>query len=115
MDDCVALQLNSGDGSGGHRVYRYPARFPSSVARWAIERFTRAGDTVYDPFMGSGTTVLEAVLLERHAVGCDVNPFAVWLTRTKLALPDAAAIPPIYRAWLDRWGVRAVFSLPVRD
>jgi len=101
MGDRVAL--NSDDGPCVHTVYRYPARFPSSVARWAIERFTREGDTVYDPYVGSGTTAVEAVLRGRHAVGCDINPFALWLTRTKLALPDAPTYETIVRAWLVRW------------
>jgi len=95
--------LNVDDGLCVHTVYPYPARFPSSIARWAIERFTREGDTVYDPYLGSGTTAVEAVLRDRHAVGCDINPFALWLTRTKLALPDQLNYEKIVRAWLVRW------------
>ena len=97
--------LNVDDGLCVHTVYSYPARFPSSIARWAIERFTREGDTVYDPYLGSGTTAVEAVLLGRHAVGCDINPFALWLTRTKLALPHQLNYEKIVRAWLVRWAL----------
>ena len=37
---------------------------------------------VYDPFMGRGTTVLEAALLGRTPIGCDINPLSAVLVRT---------------------------------
>lgn len=48
-----------------HSFYRYPARFSPQFARTAIEAFTQPGDTVFDPFMGGGTTVVEALALGR--------------------------------------------------
>ena len=52
----------------------YRACFKPQLPRFFIERLTRAGDAVYDPFMGRGTTLLEAALLGRVAIGCDINP-----------------------------------------
>jgi DNA modification methylase len=43
-----------------HNFYRYPARFSPVFARAVIEVFTRPGDTVFDPFMGGGTSLVEA-------------------------------------------------------
>jgi len=50
-----------------------------------IERLTERGQTVADPFMGSGTTLLAAHALGRHAVGCDVDPESVRTARERLA------------------------------
>ncbi len=52
-----------------HDFYRYPARFSPKFARAAIEAFTEQGDVVFDPFMGGGTTLVEASILGREGVG----------------------------------------------
>lgn len=66
-----------------HSFYRYPARFSPAFARAAIEVFTRPGDLVLDPFMGGGTTLVEARALGRSAVGTDVSSLATFVTRAK--------------------------------
>lgn len=66
-----------------HNFYRYPARFSPLFARAAIEAFSQTGDVILDPFVGGGTTLVEALALGRHAVGVDINPLAVFLTRVK--------------------------------
>lgn len=66
-----------------HTFYRYPARFSPSFARACIERFSRPGDTVLDPYMGGGTTVVEAMVHGRRAIGSDLNELAVFVTRVK--------------------------------
>ena len=58
-----------------HRFYRYPARFSPIFARACIEAFSKPGDLVLDPYMGGGTTVVEAMALGRQAVGSDINSF----------------------------------------
>jgi hypothetical protein len=65
----------------------YRACFKPQLPRFFIERFTQPGDVVYDPFMGRGTTVLEAALLGRVPYGCDINPLSTVLTRPRLNLP----------------------------
>jgi tRNA G10 N-methylase Trm11 len=52
----------------------YRACFKPQLPRFFIERLTHAGDIVYDPFMGRGTTLVEAALLGRVPCGSDVNP-----------------------------------------
>ena len=49
-----------------------------------IERLTTRGQTVADPFMGSGTTLLAAHALGRHTVGADTDPDAVATSRERL-------------------------------
>lgn len=66
-----------------HGFYRYPARFSPEFVRYAIASFSRPGDTILDPFMGGGTTVVEALTLGRKVVGIDLNPLAVFVARVK--------------------------------
>ncbi|HED01017.1 MAG TPA: hypothetical protein ENN18_11685 [Proteobacteria bacterium] len=83
-----------------HEYYRYPARFSPWFARAAIEAFTRPGDFVYDPFMGGGTTLVEASALGRKAVGTDINRLAVFVTRVKTT-PLTNAQLELALVWFD--------------
>jgi hypothetical protein len=71
-----------------HNFYRYPARFSPIFARTAIALFTRPGDTILDPFTGSGTSLVEAFALGRNAVGIDISALAVFLAKVKTCLLD---------------------------
>src|SRR5882724_6589699 len=62
-------------------VHPYFTRRPPNVVRAYIERYSREGDTVLDPFGGSGVTAIEAFLLGRNAIHNDLNPFANFMTR----------------------------------
>jgi len=53
---------------------KHSAAFPKSLPDWFIRLFSQEGDTVLDPFMGSGTTVVVAQELARKAVGIDIMP-----------------------------------------
>ncbi len=66
----------------------YRACFKPQLPRFFIERLTQPGDTVYDPFMGRGTTLLEAALLGRVPVGCDINPLSQVLVAPRLQPPS---------------------------
>jgi len=65
----------------------YRACFKPQLPRFFIERLTEPGDVVYDPFTGRGTTALEAALLGRVPLGCDINPLSVFLTAPRLSPP----------------------------
>ena len=65
----------------------YRACFKPQLPRFFIERLTEEGEAVYDPFMGRGTTLLEAALLDRNVVGCDINPLAPILCGPRLQPP----------------------------
>lgn len=59
---------------GGTRQVGHEAMFPEELPRRLIRMFTFRGDTVLDPFLGSGTTVKAALDLGRNAVGYEINP-----------------------------------------
>jgi hypothetical protein len=69
-----------------HDFYRYPARFSPTFVRTAIETFTAPGDFVLDPFLGGGTTAVEALALGRSVIGTDVSSLAVFLAQVKTTL-----------------------------
>ena len=72
-----------------HGIHKYPAKFFPELPRWIIERYSKRGDMILDPFMGSGTVNLEASLLGRNSIGIDVDPFSKFLARVKtMPLPE---------------------------
>jgi hypothetical protein len=70
----------------------YRACFKPQLPRFFIERLTIPGQTVYDPFSGRGTTALEAALLGRVPMACDVNPLSRILLEPRLSPPPLAQI-----------------------
>lgn len=66
-----------------HALHAFAAKFPPQIPGTFIERLTTAGETVLDPMNGSGTTTLEAYLLKRRGIGCDIDPLAVKIARVK--------------------------------
>lgn len=69
-----------------HGIHVYPARMLPQIARILIHKFSEKGDTVFDPFCGSGTVLLEAGLAQRKSFGVDINPLAVLISRTKTTI-----------------------------
>jgi len=65
----------------------YRACFKPQLPRFFIERLTAPNDFVYDPFLGRGTTTIEAALLSRRVAGCDINPLSSILTAPRLRPP----------------------------
>lgn len=78
----AALDLNNVEGLT-HEFYRYPARFSPTFAAAAIRGFSKPGQLVLDPYMGGGTTIVEAMAAGRRVVGSDINSLAVFITRVK--------------------------------
>lgn len=64
-------------------IHPYPAKFIPQIPRCFIEQLSKPEDTVYEPFLGSGTTAVEANILGRNAIGNDVNELAVLISKVK--------------------------------
>jgi DNA modification methylase len=62
----------------------YRGNFAPQIARNIIEMYTQKGESVLDPMVGAGTTLIEAKLLARNALGLDINPEAIELTKEGL-------------------------------
>src|SRR5271168_4371622 len=63
----------------------HPATFPVALARQVIKLLSHRGELVLDPFVGSGTTLLAAEDEDRNAVGFDLQPKYIELSRSRLA------------------------------
>lgn len=93
LADLLARDLDfhdQGNGCSAHHIHSFPARFPPQLPREFITALTQPGQVVLDPMFGSGTTVLEARLGGRQAVGFDIDPLAVLLGQVKTTPLDAA-------------------------
>ena len=80
------LHLATECGNKGHS-----AAFPQALPRWFIELFTDPGDTVLDPFAGSGTTLAAALALGRNAIGVELAPAYAARARDAVATAHEAA------------------------
>jgi len=79
-------------GYASHNYHPFPAKFPPPLPRTFIRGLTKPGDVVMDPMMGSGTTIVEAYLLDRQAKGYDIDPLAVLLTKVKTTSLDTEEV-----------------------
>jgi DNA modification methylase len=66
-----------------HDFYNYPARFSPVLIREIISNFSNEGDLILDPFMGGGTTLIEAKLLNRDSIGFDISTLSSFLAKVK--------------------------------
>lgn len=69
-----------------HSLHKYPAKFIPQIPQWALDYGApKPHETILDPFCGSGTTLVEAGVRGCYAIGTDVSPLAVVITRAKTA------------------------------
>ena len=66
-----------------HGLHPYPAKYIPQIPNALIQEFSSVGETVGDVFCGSGTTLVEGLLLRRNVVGVDANPLAVLISKAK--------------------------------
>ncbi|MBW3592477.1 MAG: site-specific DNA-methyltransferase [Actinobacteria bacterium] len=71
-----------------HRLHPYLGKFVPQLAETFLRRYARPGDAVWDPFVGSGTTLVEANAFGTRSAGCDVSAFNCLLASAKTARYD---------------------------
>jgi len=74
---------------GGARQIEHEAMFPEELPKRLIKMYTFIGDTVLDPFLGSGTTVRAALNLHRNAIGYEINEKFLEVIKEKLGLGES--------------------------
>jgi len=79
------------DGNSLHEI-SYRACYKPQLPAFFIERVCKEGDVVYDPFMGRGTTLIEAQLHGCKAIGNDINPLSIVLTAPRLNPPTVQMV-----------------------
>jgi DNA modification methylase len=101
----LEAELNfHGEDSGyaSHDLHSFAAKFPPQLPGTFIRDLTNPGDIVLDPMMGSGTTVVEAVLQGRRGIGLDIDPLALHLGRAKTMKIDRHRVRSSLSAVLTR-------------
>lgn len=66
-----------------HDIHPYPAKFPPQLPGRIIEMLSSKGELIWDPFGGSGTTALEALLSDRNCISTDINPVGSIIGKAK--------------------------------
>ncbi len=86
----LSYWLNSANGRCAytHQLFRFPAKFHPPVVQWALGTFGRRGSSVLDPFTGSGTVQVEALVRGIHSLGIDVDPLACLIAQSKITPID---------------------------
>ena len=74
---------------GGERQINHEAMFPEELPRRLIKMYSFVGDTVLDPFLGSGTTVKVALELKRNAIGYEINESFLKIITKKIGLKES--------------------------
>ena len=66
-----------------HNIHRYSGKFIPQIARSVMDIISEKNDTILDPYVGSGTTALEAMISGRKCIGIDINPLAILISEVK--------------------------------
>lgn len=74
---------NSGVCHPLHNFHPFPCKFPAFIPREIINSYAKKDDIICDPFVGSGTTLVEASLLGHSSIGNDINPISCLLSKVK--------------------------------
>ncbi len=71
-----------------HRLHPYLGKFIPQLVEWFLARHFQPDDVILDPFMGSGTTLVQSAEMNMHAVGIDISPFNCLIAKVKTAKYD---------------------------
>jgi len=85
-----------------HRLHPYLGKFIPQLVEVFLRRFFRPGDTILDPFSGSGTTLIEANVLGINSVGVELSPFNVLIQQVKTKKYDVREVEREVRDALGR-------------
>lgn len=101
--DLFSIRLGNTTIDLTHGLHRFPAKFIPQIPRWALREFATDACTIFDPFMGSATTLVEASLKPGTAVGADIDPLARLIARAKTDVPNPERISALARQLRSRW------------
>jgi SAM-dependent methyltransferase len=87
------LERNDLRGYQGLQAFhKYWGKKPSEVYRFIIDEFSEPGQTILDPFVGSGVLGVEALKMSRNFIGIDINPVAVQMSKLLISPPEASRV-----------------------
>jgi hypothetical protein len=111
-----AISLSSKTTAFTHGLHRFAAKYVPQVPAWALDTFGSRSSVVLDPFMGSGTTLVEGILRGGTSIGVDVDPLARFIARAKVTPVDHDRIAGLAVELAARWASPApVLQRPMPD
>jgi hypothetical protein len=111
-----ALSLSGTTTAFTHGLHRFAAKFIPPVPAWALDIFGSRQSVVVDPFMGSGTTLVEGLLRGGTTIGVDVDPLARFIARAKVTRVDDERIAALGAEIAARWRApAATLQAPMPD
>jgi hypothetical protein len=84
-----------------HALHPYLGKYVPQLVETFLQRYFKAGDWIYDPFVGSGTTLVEANAFGANAAGCDISAFNCLLSHVKTAQYSLASLEMALRVALE--------------
>lgn len=85
-----------------HGIHRYPAKFIPQIPRYCLDSYSQVGDVILDPFMGSGTTLLESYIAGRNSYGIDIHPLARLIAKVKITPLDPERLSSLAESLLQK-------------
>lgn len=85
-----------------HGMHAYAAKCPPQLVKFGVENYSKPGDVILDPMVGSGTTVVEAKILGRHAIGFDIDPLSCLIAKVKSTEVSEKAVDAASETLVDR-------------
>ena len=98
-----------------HNFHPYPAKFIPQIPKELILKLSDKNGWILDPFCGSGTTLVEAKLNQRNAIGIDINPLSCLISKvktTKLSTSQIELIKEMCNKIHDDIGNGKVYEIP---
>jgi site-specific DNA-methyltransferase (cytosine-N4-specific) len=101
-EEVLSVILNAQDTTYlTHNFHPFPAKFIPQIPKLMIRLFSQRNECIFDPFCGSGTTLVEAKLLGRNSIGVDIHPLGVFMAKvktTKIPEEDLKKVPDLLKA-----------------
>ena len=82
-----------------HGFHKYPGKFIPQIPAWAIKKYGTQNNIILDPFCGSGTTLVESLLYNHNAIGIDIDPLSVLISKVKTTPLDIEKLT-IIKKWV---------------
>ena len=98
-----SLRLSNNTTTLTHGLHRFPAKYIPQVPAWALDNFGSLHGTTLDPFMGSGTTLVEGVVRGGTHIGLDMDPLARLIARAKVTVADDEQVAELAQEIKARW------------
>lgn len=102
-------------GKDLHNIALYPCKYIPELPRWAIKKYSEKNEVILDPFIGGGTTFIEARKLGRNCLGIDYNPYSRLISKVKSTPLSKSLLQSTHRELMkDIWSEKS-YDIPKPD